>query len=816
MICYMRYQTSQTPKVSHSAPGAQQSGIKTFRVLMIALCLIACTRELRVPALPLFGPTLTPPPPSPLPTSTVTPTLIPAARIAAADQALLEGDWDRARAEYQSVLDQSDDPQLRAAAQLGIGKSHLNAGDAQTANADFSAFLQAYPDSPHAADANFLLGETEVSLGNWGAAIQAYHTYQQQRPGIIDSYIEERFGEAAMLLNDYERAAQNYAAAIAAPRTGEVLDLRERLAEAYTANGDAENALAQYEIIYQSTDQGWRKARADFLAGQWLYNAGRNDEAYQKFMDAVNHYPEARDSFEGLLILVNDEVPVDDLQRGLTNYYAQNYQPALAAFDRYLTDHLEAQTTALYFKGLTYAALNQNAEAIQTFRQIIQDDPQDAHWAQAYFQLAFIQAYPDDVQTFQDFVAAAPTAPEAPDALYRAARLRERNDDFLSAAKLWTRLAEEYPASAQAADAAMQAGIVLYRAGDTSTAGQRFELAATLGSDPAQHARAWLWIGKIQQQLGNENAARSAWTEAAKLDPHGYYSLRADQLLRGEAPFTPPTKYDLNFDIAAEKAQAEVWLRATFPQIAQVDSISEVQPGIRQEARFIRGAELWRLGLLREAHAEFDSLRLDLEGDPLAMWQLALYFHDLGAHDLAIRSARRVVDLAGYPDTLLAPPFILRLRYPAPFASLVVPAATQYDLHPFLLFSKMRIESFFWKYAFSSAQARGLNQIIPTTADDIVQRLNLTDFNYYDDLYRPSVSIPMGAFYLSYVGNQTAHDPAAILVGYYAGPGNASLWQILAHNDPDLFVEVIRLPDAKGYVQTVYEYFEEYKVLYGK
>jgi len=777
-----------------------------------ALWITACAN-----VTPLLGPTSTPAPTStltPTPTSTPTPTLIPAARIEAADQALFEGDWSRAAEEYQKVLEESSDPALQSAAQLGLGRAQLNAGEAERAITELNLFLQHYPDSPQSAEANFLLGEAYQALGTWKTALEAYRRYQQQRPGIIDSYIEERIGQAAMLSHDYVAAAQAYQAAVAAPRAGDVLDLRERLAEAYTASGDAENALAQYEVIYQATDQSWRKAKADFLAGQLLYSAGRNAEAYQKFLDAVNHYPEARDSFEGLVILVNDDIPVDDLQRGLTNYYAQNYEPALAAFDRYLAAHLPAETTALYFKGLTQAALRQEAQAIQTFRQIIQDYPQDVHWTQAYFQIAFIQAYPNDVQTFQDFVAAAPTAPEAPEALYRAARLCERNDDFLTAAKLWTRIAEDYPAATQAADAAMQAGLVLYRAGDLATAEQRFELAATLGSDPEQSARAWLWIGKMQAQTGKQTAAQSAWTQAAALDPHGYYSLRADQLLRGQTPFTPPANYDLNFDFAGEKAEGEAWLRATFPQAAQVDSISEVQPGIRQEERFIRGAELWQLGLLREAHAEFDSLRLDLEGDPLAMWQLALYFHDLGAYDLSIRAARKVVDLAGYPDTLLAPSFILRLRYPAPFASLVLPAAAQYNLHPFLLFSKMRIESFFWKYALSSAQARGLNQIIPSTADDIAQRLSLTDFKY-DDLYRPSVSIPMGAFYLSFVGNQTAGDPAAILVGYYAGPGNAGAWQSLAHGDPDLFVEVIRLPDAKRYVQTAYEYFEEYKVLYG-
>ncbi len=42
--------------------------------------------------------------------------------------------------------------------------------------------------------------------------------------------------------------------------------------------------------------------------------------------------------------------------------------------------------------------------------------------------------------------------------------------------------------------------------------------------------------------------------------------------------------------------------------------------------------------------------------------------------------------------------------------------------------------------------------------------------------------------------------------------GNA---QTIKFTASDLFVEIIRLPDAKGYVQTAHEYFEEYKELYG-
>src|SRR5262249_10844910 len=160
---------------------------------------------------------------------------------------------------------------------------------------------------------------------------------------------------------------------------------------------------------------------------------------------------------------------------------------------------------------------------------------------------------------------------------------------------------------------------------------------------------------------GDDATARQDYLKATTYGPHGYYPLRAQQLLQGQAPFNSPAAYSFQFDAAAEQAQVEAWLHGTFTQTVGLENLSALSPGVKQEARFVRGSELWQLGHLQEAHAEFASLRTALAGDPVASWQLALYFSSLGAYDQSILAARTVVDLGGATDSLFAPRELLLL-----------------------------------------------------------------------------------------------------------------------------------------------------------
>ena len=119
---------------------------------------------------------------------------------------------------------------------------------------------------------------------------------------------------------------------------------------------------------------------------------------------------------------------------------------------------------------------------------------------------------------------------------------------------------------------------------------------------------------------------------------------------------------------------------------------------LASEPRLLRGLELWRLGQFEPATAELDSLRLDLQNDPANTFRLMSILLEQRIYRLGILSCRQILTLAGMGDaaTLQAPPFFSRIRFGNYYATLVIPAAQAFGLHPFLVWSVIRQESRRW------------------------------------------------------------------------------------------------------------------------
>jgi soluble lytic murein transglycosylase len=222
-----------------------------------------------------------------------------------------------------------------------------------------------------------------------------------------------------------------------------------------------------------------------------------------------------------------------------------------------------------------------------------------------------------------------------------------------------------------------------------------------------------------------------------------------------------------------------------------------------------RGLELLLSGLQEEARDQFSALIDDAAAQPWLLYRLARALDAQGQTEMAARAAARLIE-----DRADAPPELLRLAYPSDYLDLVTAEAEANGFPPLLLLALVRQESFFRPDAESSADALGLTQVIPSTADEIAAQLAEADFTYVD-LFRPNVSLRFGAHYL---GSQLAlfdGDIEAALAAYNGGPGNALRWQEIASGDPDLFLEAINFSETRAYVELVLEHYARYRYAYG-
>jgi soluble lytic murein transglycosylase len=800
--------------------------VYTIFGLILALALAACNG---VPIPISNGPTViasaTHTPDAPLPpTGTTTPmpvpTVEPLVRIQSGEQALFYGDYETARREFESAYRDGGNPQVKAAALWGLARTEYADGRPGTALTPLQQIVAEFPDSALIPYANFLMGKANYDLERYRAATDNYSLYLELRPGVLDAYVQSLRGDALFDNGNFPEALEAYNASMAAPQINDTLQLEIKIAQTRIEIGDYATALATYESIFTRTDNDYLKAQMDYLAGLAHQEVDQTDLAHEKFLHAVENYPLSNFSYLALVELVSAEVPVSDLDRGLVDYFASQYDVALAAFDRHIEAGFDTDGTARYYRALTQRELQNYETTIQGLTDFIADYPNHPRWAEAWSDKAYTQwfylgDYLNGAQTYLDFVDAAPTRAEAVDYLMSAGRLLERDNRLEEAALVWQRVADEYPDNPQSPQALFLAGIAQYRRAEYNLALPIFQRSLLLSTEKEDQARAYLWVGKTQEQLGDQAAMQTAWQQAQAIDPTGYYSERARDLLMGRAPFAPPAMYNIDIDLETERAEAAAWVRVTFGLPPGTD-LEGLGP-LAGDLRIVRGTEFWELGLHEEARLEFEDLREFVSASPENSFRLANYLLELGLYRSAIFASRQVLTLAGLDEqsaSLSAPPYFNHIRYGTYYADLIVPDAETYGLHPLLLFSVVRQESLFEGFVHSTAGARGLMQIIPSTGASIARAMGWpVDFDP-EDLYRPYVSIRLGSRYLGANRDTLDGNLYAALAAYNAGPGNASVWKDLAGNDQDLLLEIVRFQETRDYIRYIYEIHTIYRSLY--
>jgi soluble lytic murein transglycosylase len=162
------------------------------------------------------------------------------------------------------------------------------------------------------------------------------------------------------------------------------------------------------------------------------------------------------------------------------------------------------------------------------------------------------------------------------------------------------------------------------------------------------------------------------------------------------------------------------------------------------------------------------------------------------------------------------PSEILKTLFPIPFKEEVEHFARERKLDPFLVLSIMKQESKFKRFARSQAFARGLMQIIPSTASKLAEMLGMKNFDV-DQLYVPEININLGTRYVQEIIREFGSEVEFIAAGYNGGEPNVRRWRDGSIPNETLdFVSSIDFKETKNYVMIVKTNYELYKRVYGE
>jgi soluble lytic murein transglycosylase len=140
--------------------------------------------------------------------------------------------------------------------------------------------------------------------------------------------------------------------------------------------------------------------------------------------------------------------------------------------------------------------------------------------------------------------------------------------------------------------------------------------------------------------------------------------------------------------------------------------------------------------------------------------------------------------------------------------------ASEKGLDPTLIAGVIYTESRFRDQT-SPVGAKGLMQILPSTADDIAHKSGGTAFEQ-GDLADPQVNISYGSFYLRYLLRRYGGNEVLAIAAYNAGEGKVDQWIFDARRRGEDFDHTRHIPflETRDYVQRVLDARARYREQY--
>ncbi len=392
------------------------------------------------------------------------------------------------------------------------------------------------------------------------------------------------------------------------------------------------------------------------------------------------------------------------------------------------------------------------------------------------------------IKGYQRFAVAYPKSSLAGDALYLAAWLSAR-EKLPNADRMLQDFTSSEAARAQPGLRRDALWDLAWLAIEADKPKDALQLLAKIPDDPKPmpNAQRSYWRARTLLASGDEPAAKQAFRETLWIDPLDWYAQLAARRLMALGETLPPA-YPPGAEGSSQSA---------------LSSLAQPTFRVPDDVLFYR-----RLGLYADASRATERSTQGLK-DRLAL---------ASAHSASgdpVRGHATAEPLL--PSLLKGPPtpesnWLWRAAFPSPYAELVRDATQTRGLPTTLFYGHMQVESRYKPAVVSGADAIGLMQLLPGTAQSVAKGLGMTVDRA--SLKRPVQNIPLGAAYLSSLVKRYDKQFPPAIAAYNAGTQRVDEW--LARGCPcelDRWVESIPVEQTRNYVRRVVTAWARYHAL---
>ena len=312
------------------------------------------------------------------------------------------------------------------------------------------------------------------------------------------------------------------------------------------------------------------------------------------------------------------------------------------------------------------------------------------------------------------------------------------------------------------------------------------------------------WIAEGHQRLNDKDEAREMWEHLIERHSLSFYAIMAAKSLQTYHPqsalgqFYLRTQTTAPFSLKPDEIDSTIW-----------ESWRRLRAWSRLDAKGFLSSELKGLdkifipGVVSRASNKDKAV---VQSDAYLL-SAAL----VGSEENYLESFKVVY---GALDSGKAKfnRFLLEVLYPKPYYAELQLALKKVELDPLVVLSLIRQESVFNPEARSRVGARGLMQLMPTTA----RRMQRSVRDKH--LAIPKTNLEIGAKYFQQLYRRYDGNLVYVLAAYNAGEARVERWKGTYFNGDEMLPNIESIPflETRNYVKLIFRNLYFYKTLEGK